>query len=230
MSTSSTPATSGLVAGFGVPPTEDLGLPFDQSGQWGISYMWGWQAFLLPEMDQAVVDVNFRTAKDVDPNLRYIQITVEPYICPTTDGALEGRPGNLGWSTYRAAVGTTANNGMMFMNSDKGDKDCRDGTSSTLLFGEARFGFWGDALSCCARVPQMVGTDQNRNVFDWNSGPLDFDNGNAIFAYFSFGSFHDGVVNFVMVDGSTKQISKTIDKRIMNALATRNGHEAIDEY
>lgn len=67
-------------------------------------------------------------------------------------------------------------------------------------------------------------------MFDWNSGALDFDEGDAVFAYFSFGSFHDDAVNFMMVDGSGRPITKTINRRIMSALATRNGHEAIDEF
>ena len=53
----------------------------------------------------------------------------------------------------------------------------------------------------------------------------------AVFTYFGFGSFHGEAVNFFFVDGSARPLAKTMDKSILNALATRNGQERIsDQY
>jgi hypothetical protein len=54
----------------------------------------------------------------------------------------------------------------------------------------------------------------------------------AIYHIIGFGSWHtNNVVNFGMVDGSSRPIAKNIDLLILNALATRDGGERIgDEF
>jgi len=59
----------------------------------------------------------------------------------------------IGYCNYRGCTGTNNSNGAFFMNSSVSDQNIKDGSSSTILFGETQFGFWGDAASCCARVP-----------------------------------------------------------------------------
>ncbi|TWU14621.1 putative major pilin subunit [Symmachiella macrocystis] len=262
-----TPASYGIVAGFNGPhPTGevDLDLPTG-SNKWSVSYMWGWQAFLLSEMDQGTVNLKFNEPKSTNYNLQGIQMVIPTYVCPSAT-LPDQRAGELGYATYRGCMGNTADNGMMNMNSTYSDRDCTDGTTMTILFGESRFGFWGDALSCCARVPRMDDTysenDPLRNgrdqkLWDWYSAPFQAgwemddipdvdDDGddvddvddeenhpipdrNAVFTYFGFGSFHGDAVNFFFVDGSARPLAKTMDKTILNALATRNGQERISE-
>jgi hypothetical protein len=65
-------------------------------------------------------------------------------------------------------MGTTYTNGMFYLNSAISDQMIKDGTTTTVLFGETPFGFWGDALSCCARVPQPSELS-SRTIFDWAS-------------------------------------------------------------
>ena len=193
-----------------------------------ISDMWGWQALMAPQMDAQTSNINYRQAKGSANNQLAIQMPIASYVC-TSAALSDARPGNLGYSTYRGCTGTTQNNGTMFMNSATSDRTIKDGTTTTILFGESLYGFWGDGLSCCSRVP--VASDA-RAVFDWVSAPQTVGGGSGAgggsgtsFYYFGFGSWHDDLANVAMADGSTRSISKQIDDQVMRNLATRDGQE-----
>jgi len=121
-------------------------------------------------------------------------------------------------------MGTTPTNGVIFMNSTVSDRTIKDGMSHTIIFGESVYGFWGDALSCCARVPL---SSDGRPTFDYVSEPQNA--GGNTFLIFGFGSWHDQVAHFAMADGSAKDISKSIDDLVMQALATRDGNERVSD-
>jgi prepilin-type N-terminal cleavage/methylation domain-containing protein len=215
-------------------PPDPASLPMN----WTISGMWGWHAFLLPQMDQTTVGLNFKQPKGGGTNGTGIQMVISSYTCPSAN-LLDARPSGLGYSTYRGCTGTTSTNGVIYMNSSVSDRTIRDGTTHTIVFGESLYGFWGDGLSCCARVPLP---SENRPHIDWisdvqqgdcNTTPCtDVVSGSSVgstnFHIFGFGSWHEDQVHFVMADGSAKGISKSIDLRIFNALATRDGSERVD--
>lgn len=104
------------------------------------------------------------------------------------------------------------------MNSSVSDRDIRDGTTTTLLYGESQYGLWGDALSCCARIYDPT---ENRPAFDYYQAV------GSNYVIFGFGSWHPDLANFTMADGSARSISKNIDLRILNALGSKAGHEQI---
>lgn len=196
---------------------------------WTISDQWGWHAMMLDEMGANTLVIDFKLAKAApSTNWLIIQNTIKSYTCPSA--ALSGsRPGNLGYTNYKACMGAGMNNsvnpptpksqsGMSSMNSSVADRDVRDGLTTTILYGESLYGFWGDALSCCVRIPDPL---ENRPAFDANI-PV-----GTSYAIFGFGSWHAGLCNFTMGDGSAKSISKTIDIRVLNALGTRDGHEPV---
>lgn len=204
------------------PPTMD---PPEINERWVVSYDWGWHAFVLSQMGAGTVNINYDLLKDDSDNLGAIRMQIESYTCPTA-ALPSGRPDGLGYTTYRGNMGTTASNGVMFGNSSVKFRDITDDDTNTLLIGETLMGLWGDGNSCCARVADDDDDDQpdRGDVFDtyWQSG-------DPAVHYFGFGSWHQDLVHFGFVDGSSRSISKSIDFKTFKAMATRNGSERISE-
>lgn len=186
-----------------------------QVDSWLITPDWGWHAFLLPEMGQLTVNVNFNLPKTSDNNKAAIRVVIPSYECPSAP-LPASRPDNLGYATYRGCMGTTQVNGMLFKNSSVRFRDVSDGESQTLLLGDTRFGIWGDGFSCCARVRD------DKPDFDayWTDEETDLQ-------FFGFGSWHGDICQFALVDGSARSIDKSIDAQVLRAIATRNGNERV---
>ena len=118
-----------------------------------VSPMWGWHALMLPQMDAQTVNLDFRLLKsDTVNNIPAVKVVIKPYVCPSAALATN-RPGGWAYTSYRGCTGTTADNGIVFMNSNISDRSIKDGMSHTVVYGETQFGLWGDALSCCGRIP-----------------------------------------------------------------------------
>lgn len=211
----------------GQPPPAQLNIGPPTIASWTISDQWGWHALMLQEMDASTLVINYNVPK----TMNVIAYNIKSYVCPSA--ALSNtRPGGMGYATYRMCMGAGVDpmtntpryqNGIGFMNSSVSDRDVRDGMTSTILFGEAPYGFWGDALSCCVRIPGP--TETGRVLIDeWRFYPSP---SNPTTILFGFGSWHTSVANFTMGDGSAKSINKNIDVNVFNALGTRNGHESV---
>jgi prepilin-type N-terminal cleavage/methylation domain-containing protein/prepilin-type processing-associated H-X9-DG protein len=227
---------------------------------YAISPDWSWQAFLLPQMDASTTAINYSQPKGGGLNGPALTMTISTYLCPSAQ--IQGA--GIGYCTYRGCVGTRpipvpgssppqmyTNDGSFYMNSSVSDRFIKDGTTSTILFGEAQFGFWGDALSCCARVPFYPGDNQTpadtRPPFDWigpNPPPtpqgtvssslsevtlMQQTANGAIYLMFGFGSPHADQVNFAMADGSARPINKSINAAILSAMATISGAERVSD-
>jgi len=206
--------------------------------EWTFGSKYTWATLILPQMDQMTAYLDYSEAQLKPVNWNTIQIPIETYVCPSS-AMPTARPGNLGYLSYRGCVGwwsakpnqappSPLNNGAFFADSGLSDRDFVDGMSSTLMFGESLFGFWSDEFSCCAKSRD----DFNPSPFDhhWNimieQKPPCPDKPDHIY-YFDFGSFHGDLVNFTLVDGSTRSIAKNIDANLFYALSTRNGRESI---
>lgn len=202
---------------------------------WNISDMWGWHSMIVTQMDANTLAIDFKQPKvPATPNWNAIQKTIKSYTCPSA--ALAGaQPGGWGYTNYKVCMGAGLNsmgqgnyqNGMGYMNSQVGTQGISDGATSTIMFGESQYGFWGDALSCCVRIPAQ---SENRQLFDWNTGLVSVSSPSSQYAIFGFGSAHSEVVNFTMADGSARSIAKNIDINIMNAIGSRNGREQIGDF
>lgn len=113
--------------------------------------------------------------------------------------------------------------------------DVTDGTTNTLFFGEKHI-----------RQTQLSGRSEDRSVFngDWEIGPVSREAGHVrntagqidsasirplakgpldgFLPSNVFGSYHPGVCQFVLCDGSVKTLSVTLDNEILARLASRN--------
>jgi hypothetical protein len=140
----------------------------------------------------------------------------------------------------------------MYGNSSESDRSIKDGTTTTILFGETQFGFWADAMSCCARMPLPPPTSgtptvATRPAIDWVSTPPTqvsqgtpqdvVTGGQSLipgvpqYMIFGFGSHHQDVVMFAMADGSARPVGKSVNVIILDALATRdNGERVGDDF
>lgn len=225
---------------------------------WVVGPDWSWQQLLLPQMDASTTALDFRAPKGAGQNGGAYSMKISSYVCPSANVNGAG----IGYCTYRGSPGSKpiplngssapfySNDGVFYMNSDVSDRYIKDGTTTTILFGESQFGFWADSLSCCARVPypyaipNIAGTPEtpNRPQIDWMSNPplsgsgsfLEViqgqqSAGSAQFIVFGFGSMHNEVMSFCMADGSARPISKSIDPKIFSALATRDSNERVSD-
>ncbi len=216
--------------------------------EWLVSAFWGWQSFLLPQMDASTVNVDFNDLRFSPNNLAAMQTPLKSYLCPSA-GLPSNRPEGFGYTNYRANLGyrsidlpsdhidpsdlssplKPANNGIMYANSAIKNGDIFDGMSTTILVGETPFGIWGDANSCCARprgdhaLFDAWWPDPDKQVHNYGK-TLAYDG-----QYFGFGSQHKSLCNFVFADGSTHSISKLIDEKLFGSLCTRNRKERISQ-
>jgi len=208
---------------------------------WWYDNLWSWMALMLPELDAEVAAGAETRQLKFDSGLNWnnknqtaVRIEMESFICPSAV-LPSTRPEGFAFSSYRGVAGRTpapgasnpgpVSNGVLFRNSAVTDRDISDGMTTTLMVGDSLFGFWGDGASCCSAVPHQ--NSSGRQIDDLLA---DYDDSNYLSPIFTFGSWHDGIVIFSMCDGSTRDISKTIDRSIFGNLATRNGNEQIQDF
>jgi prepilin-type N-terminal cleavage/methylation domain-containing protein len=208
--------------------------------KWVLPDDWGWHAFILPQMGQGTIDIDYRKGKfnvssgTFTPNEDYVKSSIPSYVCPSALSLPSMRPLNWGYATYRGNMGAydtnssgpanapTTPNGMLYRNSAVKMSDVSDGHSNTILLGDSLYGFWADGFSCCVRV---WNDSTHPDLWDtyW-SVPVTTTQGTIInLRFFSFGSAHGDLNNFALVDGSTRTVSKRIDPSVFKAISTRNG-------
>jgi hypothetical protein len=199
---------------------------------------------LLPQMDAGNMKIDYRNPrKGGGSNGPALQTVISSYVCPSANHSGAG----IAYGDYRCNMGTTHNNGVMFLDSTVSDRLIKDGAATTLLFGESPFGLWGDSLSCCARIPIPSEVAAGRTAFDWvtsspqsagcgsvQGGCLDVVTtapltGETSYLIFGFGSHHPDIAIFAMADGSARPIKKSTDVAIVQSLATRDGGERIGD-
>lgn len=180
--------------------------------------------------------------------------------CPTHPrGPINAGAGKHGYqiSTYNGVCGTTTfnddqldqvtdvgyrGNGIFYMNSEVRMADVIDGTTNTFIVAEVQDDFkdgtdlpGSDRKYCFAEnsdgnpptdiTEYLVGMESNDPI-NANTRDASGYTNNGEYA----GSYHPGGAQFLLVDGSTRFVSDSIDMTTYMALGTRDGGETVGRY
>jgi prepilin-type N-terminal cleavage/methylation domain-containing protein len=214
-------------------------------------------AAILPHLDQAPLYnlYNFSLGNSDPVNLQAVSQLIPVYICPSATfpraipipgcDANNRAPGTYAVSTGSGnpwgtlATGNPHNGAIVNTGSGRTRMaDILDGTSQTLLAGESAWNF-ADYMFTSGPCAGQV-----RWGFTYWSSPYPLATGFTTQAPFNpkvmagdsnrlahFRSDHqDGIVQFVLCDGSVRGISQNINQAILDALATRNGREVVGDF
>ncbi len=199
---------------------------------------WGWQAFILPFVEQPALYDAAGIGEGSKPFDRQTEVrtVINTYMCPSDvgspldNGSMWNRFTNDGWeaakSNYMAA------NDHDFTNRDNGDsapshnpsgmfwkhsktqmRDITDGTSNTIMVGERRYERSGVNASAGVWAGTIAATHENDFGYDnCGTGHTNI-NGQVTGWDFvkGFSSQHQGGAQFVLADGSVRFISENID-------------------
>ncbi|MDA0660267.1 MAG: DUF1559 domain-containing protein [Planctomycetota bacterium] len=162
----------------------------------------GWMVQLLPYLEQADLypKIDLRQAWNSEANSPHFRQSIYEFINPKYGGELVA-------NGYAA---TNFSSNVHVIGGERSMKygDITDGTSKTLLFGEAGGDFqewgsptnWRDPIQGLNRFPSGFGSPQ-----------------------------HDRSTCFAFADNSIRYLSETIDPQVLRALATPNGGEQLSE-
>lgn len=168
-----------------------------------------WRVALLDEITGGV-QVAYDTSQpwDAAANLPAAQTEVEVYSCPAVGYPRDGQHRWLSPFALVTGPGTIFPNGAALR-----IKDITDGTSSTILAVEA----------AGLRIVWSEPRD-----FDVSRDPIGLNlPGSALGQSPGLSSYHPGLANLLMADGSVMLVGSNIDPTILRALMTAAGNETI---
>ena len=202
---------------------------------------WTWAAMLMPFLDEVAIYNSLNFSRQADSagleNSTGTGSLLAQFLCPS-DPVVGPDPGGgyssarQALSNYLACQGTLASapwsyavgsNGVFGFNSRVRLRDIRDGTSNTIMVGEAnlttiRYVFKQDYGVEAARVTSLPINCTNIDVCH-----------GATFDAFHFGSHHEGGAFFAFADGQVRFLSENIDATAFAALGTRANNELVDD-
>jgi prepilin-type N-terminal cleavage/methylation domain-containing protein/prepilin-type processing-associated H-X9-DG protein len=213
----------------------------------------GWAAAILPFLEQDALwrlsDQAFQQDRTFFHNPPHVGLnTIIPgYVCPAEGRGMKGTTKygiDVAFASYLGVQGASqlTRDGLLYLDSHVRLSDIVDGTSNTLLVGERppsadlQFGWWyagagQDANGSCDMVlgvREINRTEGGLCVGSCPEGPYGYQQGLLTNQcdQFHFWSLHSGGANLLLADGSVKFLTYSAD-RIMPALASRNGGEAV---
>ena len=208
---------------------------------------WGWAARILPHLELGSVQdqlVDLELAITHRDNDAARETVLGVYLCPTDShddiwilgDEDSGEPiTELPTSNYVGVFGTfdiedapSIGDGVFFYQSEIRYADIRDGLAQTLMVGE-RSAFFGNSTWVGVVTDGEEAMDRILGVCEYAPNP-DPDTLAIPGEIDSFSSHHVSGTQFVLVDGSVRWITESIDLDIYHALATRTMGDLVLEF
>lgn len=208
-----------------------------------------WGMYIFPNMDQENLYALQNWDEGNADNITIGRTHIALFKCPTQPGPdtcdlnFTGRQtnnyvGNAGsnFTNDNNLANARNRNGMFYAYSSVRLRDVTDGSTNTLLVGEAQFAvsgssYRGPGFNCCM---------DHFSAYSWNideGSGHDYSETMCSTAYRvnqvnekAFGSFHTGGAHVAMSDGSARFISENIGTTIWRAIGTRAGGEVTGEF
>jgi prepilin-type N-terminal cleavage/methylation domain len=215
---------------------------------------WGWGAFLLPFLDQAPlyqaagIGSGSLLQDMADP---YALTPLSVYRCPSDYGPAIRKPSQFAeWATsnYKASLGhrrgpaladaqksdahiDSIATGVFWRDRARRIRDITDGTTNTILIGEARWELFTSTNSTAgvwAGAKRGFGGHSAKDIYGNGRGAINHVSNTFNEVVESFSSNHTGGAHFVLGDGSVRFISENIDYQTGGA--TDNQSEVDSTY
>jgi prepilin-type N-terminal cleavage/methylation domain-containing protein/prepilin-type processing-associated H-X9-DG protein len=195
---------------------------------------WAWSAAILPqlELQPTYSAINVNLPIDLPANATARTTALMNWVCPSdrqtgqfaTTSQFFNDTVAAQTTSYAANQGNGAissGNGLFQANKALRPKDIKDGMTSTLAAGE-RASFivrnaWAGALSDGRGELQVLAQATTDGLNPIAASPS------------VFSGPHPGVVQFLMADGSARPVGTGVNPMVLQALASRNGRELIDQ-
>ena len=195
----------------------------------------GWIVKILPYLEEQVVFQRFdqEVGTYAEANSEARSAPIYTLLCPSDPEAGDPDDDDVPRSSYAGchhdleAPIDEDNHGLLFLNSRVRYSDIFDGSSKTILVGEALAGesSLGWASGTRATLRNTGSFEQNRYYSGLRGATTEKADDDPLYVG-GFGSFHAGdIANFALADGSARAISRTIDTNVLRLL----GHRADGE-
>jgi prepilin-type N-terminal cleavage/methylation domain-containing protein/prepilin-type processing-associated H-X9-DG protein len=202
-----------------------------------------WIVKILPYLEQNPLAQRFdqEAGAYADKNAQVRATQIRTLLCPSDPGLATNKEGTVARSSYAGCYHDVEapinddNHGLLFLNSKVRYSQIYDGSSSTILLGEAL-----TAVDGLGWVSGTRDTLRNTSAIEvpgpqfgsraGGAGPREEkDKSDSLFVG-GFGGHHPGGINVGFADGSTRFLPQTIDKQTLQQLGNRADGEIMKPY
>lgn len=203
-----------------------------------------WIVQILPYLEENALAQRFdkATGAYAADNAEVRAAQISPIQCPSDPNKFLDEQKNVARSSYvgchhdTEAPIDTNNNGLLFLNSRVTYDQIYDGSSKTILLAEAltfpdELG-WVSGTRATLRNASKIEQPQPFRPRQLGVAPPDEGDdqrGSPLFVG-GFGSYHPGIVNVSLADGSTHAISESIDRELLQKLGNRADGEIMKPF
>jgi prepilin-type N-terminal cleavage/methylation domain-containing protein/prepilin-type processing-associated H-X9-DG protein len=203
----------------------------------------GWIVKVLPYLEQRVLSDRFdqQAGAYADKNAEVRKTRLSVLMCPSDPAPFVNTPVTVARSSYAGchhdveAPIDADNHGLLFLNSAVRFGDIYDGSSNTVLLGEAltspdELG-WVSGTRATLRNTSVIQQSRAYLAASQGTTPAETPEPPAKSLFVGgFGSHHPGGVNLGFADGSTRFISESIEPEVLKRLGNRADGQIVEPF